>query len=60
MNVLDRELWGTEEIGEFIGRKKSAVSVLVNQLGFPGPRMGSHCCRRWFNLNAPMGEVLRL
>ena len=48
MSCLDSELWGTEEIGAFTGRKKSAVSELVNRPGFPGPCMGSHRCRRWF------------
>lgn len=48
MSVLDLDLWGTDEIGAFTGRKKSAVSVLVNQPGFPGPCMGSRRCRRWF------------
>lgn len=48
MNIHDLELWGTDEIGQFTGRKKSAVSVLVNEPGFPGPCMGSHRCRRWF------------
>ena len=48
MSLREGEVWGTEEIGEFTGRKKSAVSVLVNQPGFPGPCMGTHRCRRWF------------
>ena len=42
------ELWGTEEIGEFTGRKRSAVSELVNRPGFPGHCMGTSRCRRWF------------
>ena len=48
MSILDLDLWGTDEIGAFTGRKKSAVSVLVNQPGVPGPCMGSRRCRRWF------------
>ena len=48
MSVFDRELWGTDEIGEFTGRKKSAVSLLVNQPDFPGHCIGSLRCRRWF------------
>ena len=48
MSINSLELWGTDEIGVFTGRKKSAVSVLVNEPGFPGPCMGSHRCRRWF------------
>lgn len=45
---VDDELWGTDEIGAFTGRKKSAVSVLVNRPGFPGPCMGTRRSRRWF------------
>lgn len=48
MSALEREVWGTDEIGQYTGRKKSAVSVLVNQPGFPGPCMGTRRCRRWF------------
>lgn len=48
VSALEREVWGTDEIGQYTGRKKSAVSVLVNQPGFPGPCMGTHRCRRWF------------
>ena len=48
MSVFERELWGTDEIGEFTGRKKSAVSLLVNRPDFPGHCVGSLRCRRWF------------